>query len=119
MAYIGEEDDKRVIVFETNNYLPELINYRKVSIDVIWWRDEGLKIPNSAIVKDGELSYITRNRAGYLDKILVKVLRSNESYSIVEKYKTDELKELGFSQSEILNMKNIALYDEILANNNK
>ena len=118
VTHINEEEDgTRVIVFETSNYSAELINYRKISIDVIWWSDEGIKIPNSAIEKEGDLSYVTRNRAGYLDKILVKILRSNNSYSIVGKYSTDELKELGFSQSEIINMKNIALYDEILIGN--
>lgn len=113
--YIIEEDDgKRVIVFETSNYSEQLISYRKVSIDVVWWSDEGLKIPNSALIKEGELYYVTRNRAGYLDKILVKVLRQNENYAIVDSYDTDELKELGFSQSEIINMKTISIYDEIL-----
>ena len=117
VTYIKEEDNgSRLIVFETSNYSQELINYRKLSIDVIWWSDEGLKVPNSAIQLDGELNYVTRNRAGYLDRILVKILRNNESYSIVRKYTTDELKELGFSQSEIINMKNITLYDEIIVN---
>lgn len=116
--YIIDEDyGSRIIVFETSNYAEELINYRKISIDVIWWDDEGLKIPNSAIIKEGELCYVTRNRAGYLDKILVKVLRQNESYSIVDKYDTDELKELGYSKSEIINIKTISIYDEILINN--
>lgn len=120
ITYIDEdEDDSRLIVFETSSYSTELINYRKISIDIIWWSDEGLKIPNSAIETDGELSYVTRNRAGYLDKILVKILRKNESYSIVGKYKTEELKELGYSQSEISNMRGIALYDEILTNTSK
>ena len=115
IIHINEaEDGKRVIIFETNNYSIDLINYRKVSMDIIWWSDEGLKVPNSAIEKDGELSYVTRNRAGYLDKIYVKVLRTNDSYSIVGKYSTDELKELGFTSSEIIDMKNIAIYDEIV-----
>lgn len=114
---INEEvDGSRVIFLETSSYSQELVNYRKLSMDVIWWSDEGLKIPNSAIQKEGKLNYVIRNRAGYMDKILVKVLRSNNSYSIVTKYKTDELKELGFTQNEIINMKSISLYDEILIN---
>lgn len=120
VKYINEEDDgSRTIIFKTNNYSKELINYRKLSIDIIWWSDDGLKIPNSAIEQEGELSYVTRNRAGYLDKILVKILRNNNSYSIVGRYNTEELKELGFSQSEIINMKNIALYDEIIVKHGK
>ncbi len=116
IVHIVEENQKRVIIFKTNQYLPELISYRKVSIEVIWWSDEGLKIPNSAITLEGDLAYVTRNRAGYLDKILVKILRKNENYSIVGSYKTEELKELGYTDKQILNMKKIALYDEILLN---
>lgn len=113
---IDEDDGTRIIVFETSSYSEQLISYRKVSIDVVWWSDEGLKIPKSALIKEGELYYVTRNRAGYLDKILVKLLRQNENYAIVDSYDTDELKELGFSQSEIINMKTISIYDEILVN---
>lgn len=120
VVHINEEEDgSRTIIFETNSYSKELINYRKLSIDIIWWSDEGLKIPNSAIENEGNLSYVTRNRAGYQDKILVKILRDNNSYSIVGRYTTDELKELGFSQSEIMSIKNIALYDEVLIKHDK
>ena len=53
---------------------------------------------------------------GYEDKILVKVLKTNEKYSIVTNYTSDELTELGYSATEIRNMPNIAIYDEILIN---
>jgi putative membrane fusion protein len=115
IAYIGEEPDGvRVIIFETTNYIQELISYRKISLDVIWWSYEGLKVPNEALIKEGELTYVIRNRAGYLDKILVKVLRQNQAYSLVGKYTNEDLKELGFTDKEIMNIKSIALYDEIL-----
>ena len=87
-----------------------------ISIDIIWWRAEGLKIPNSAIIKEGELYYVMRNRAGYIDKILVKILKQNDAYSIVGEYDKDELKELGYTEKEIINMKTITLYDEIIIN---
>ncbi len=117
IVYIIEETDgSRVIVFETNNFSQELISYRKISIDIIWWRAEGLKIPNSAIIKEGELYYVMRNRAGYIDKILVKILKQNDAYSIVGEYDKDELKELGYTEKEIINMKTITLYDEIIIN---
>ena len=120
IAYVKDDGNNlTVVIFETNGYSQELIDYRKLSIDIIWWSAEGLKIPNSALVAEGDLNYVTRNRAGYLDKILVKVLKKNASYCIVSKYKTDELKDLGFSQSEIIDMKSLSIYDEILLNNNE
>ena len=49
--------------------------------------------------------------------MLVKVLRQNDTYSIVENYTNDELAELGYSVDEIQNMSQIKLYDQILINN--
>ena len=89
----------------------ELINYRKISLDVIWWSEEGLKVPNSAIIYDEELTYVIRNRAGYLDKILVKKAIESKDYAIVKSYTTEELKKLEISNK---NTRNLALYDEIL-----
>ena len=48
--------------------------------------------------------------------MLVKVTKEGESYSIVEPYESEELKELGFSNEEIANYKKISLYDEIVLN---
>ena len=93
-----------------------MTNYRKISFDLIWWSSTGLKVPNEAIVEENGLNYVVRNRVGYLDKILVKIGRKNDKYSIVTNYDTDELKNLGFSSTEIQNMKKISIYDELLLN---
>lgn len=75
----------------------------------------GLKVPNSAIISDDNNSfYIIRNRAGYLDKILIKKVLETKSYTLVQNYETEELKEKGFSAEEIKKMKNVAMYDEII-----
>ena len=47
------------------------------------------------------MTYIVRTRAGVKEEILVKVLRQNDTYSIVENYSDDELLKLGFNQNEI------------------
>ena len=117
ITYILEEDDdERVLILLINKGVEELISYRKISFDLIWWSDTGLKVPNQAIVKDGDLAYVVRNRAGYLNKLLVKVTREGEKYSIVEPYDTEELIELGFSNEEISSYKKISLYDEVVLN---
>lgn len=41
-----------MIIFKLNKYVEELIAYRKISLEVIWWSYSGLKIPNSAIVEE-------------------------------------------------------------------
>ncbi len=114
---ISQENDEEVmLILQVNEQIEELINYRKISFDLIWWDETGLKIPNEAIVEIDGLNYVVRNRAGYLNKILVNVTKQGEEYSIVQPYTTEELKELGFSNEEINSYRKISLYDEIVLN---
>jgi putative membrane fusion protein len=115
---IKDDEEDVVIILKIEKEIEELINYRKISFDLIWWDASGLKVPNQAIAQEDELDYVVRNRAGYLSKILVKVKKQGEKYSIVEPYDTEELKELGFSNKDIINYKKISIYDEILLNPN-
>ena len=118
ISNIVKEDEDILIILKLNKQVEELINYRKITFNLIWWDASGLKIPNQAIVQENDLNYVIRNRAGYLSKILVKVKKQGEKYSIVEAYKTEELKELGFTEKEINSYRKISLYDEILINPN-
>ena len=113
---VKEDDGDVILVLKLTKQIEELTNYRKITFDLIWWDASGLKVPNQAIVKENDLNYVVRNRAGYLSKILVKVERQGDSYSIIDSYTTEELKELGFSDTEIANYKKISLYDEIMIN---
>ena len=111
---INEEDNKRVIIFEIKESVESLIEYRKISLDVIWWKFSGWKVSNSALTVKNDLTYIIRNRAGVKERILVKVLRQNDTYSIVDNYTDEQLLDLGFSQDEIVEFPKIKLYDEII-----
>ncbi len=111
---IKDEEKEIVIILKLEKEVDELINYRKITFDLIWWNDSGLKVPNQAIVESEGLNYVVRNRAGYLSKILVKIKNQGEKYSIVEPYNTEDLKGLGFTNDEIAKYKKISLYDEIL-----
>lgn len=115
---IIEENDERLIILKLNKQVEELIKYRKITFDLIWWDSTGLKVPNQAIVKENDLNYVVRNRAGYLSKILVKVNKQGDKYSIVDSYSNEELKEIGYTDTEIANYRKISLYDEILINPN-
>jgi len=109
-----DEEEDILIILRIEKEVNELINYRKISFDLIWWSDSGLKVPNQAIVEVEELNYVVRNRAGYLSELLVNVKKQGEKYSIVEPYSSEKLKELGFSSSEIINYRRLIMYDEIL-----
>lgn len=108
-----EENGARLLVFEMENEVQELIRYRKIVFDVIWWSDTGLKVPVTAINQENGLTYIIRNKAGYEEKVYVKVIRQNNKYAIVENYSNDELIALGYDLNNLSGKKSIALYDEI------
>ena len=116
IEYKKEKDNYVLLILKINNCVEKLIDYRKISIDVIWWEYGGLKVPKSAIIYDNGLSYIVRNRGGYLSKILVKISKEGENYCIISNYDSKELKELGFTTAEINNIKQVTIYDEIVLN---
>lgn len=117
IAYISQENEEEtLIILEIDKQISELANYRKISFDLIWWSSTGLKVPNQAIVEENGLNYVVRNRAGYLNKILVEVTRKNDKYSIVSNYSTEDLKKLGFTESKINSMRRISIYDELILN---
>lgn len=105
-----------MLVFRINKSVEDLIAYRKISLDIVWWSYSGLKVPNSAIIEEDDLTYVIRNRTGYKDKILVKVKKKNKNYSIISNYTSEELRELGWKQDEISTRKVISLYDEVTIN---
>lgn len=118
IEYINEQDNQYVLIFKIEKCVEELIDYRKISFNIIWWSNSGKKVPNSAIAyeekEDKQVSYVVRVRAGYEDKILVKVLRSNGKYSIVTNYTSEELDELGYTSDDEIRDRKLTLYDEIL-----
>lgn len=115
IEYIAQEnEDESLVVLKITECVEELINYRKISLDILWWSESGLKVPNSAIkYESDDLAYITRKRVGYTDDIYVKILKQNDKYSIIENYTNTELKEKGVSEEKRKNRRTISLYDEI------
>ncbi len=114
--YIQEQTDNDVlVVFKITKDVEKLLDNRKISFDIIFWQYSGFKVPNTAIIKENDLTYVIRNRAGYLDKVLVKVEKESDTYSIIDNYDSDELKEMGVSSSSLGVSTKINLYDEIQA----
>ncbi len=118
VSYISKEDNDNelLVIFKLDQLTEDLINYRKISFDIIWWSYSGLKVPNQAIAEENGKKYVIRNRAGYLNRLLIDVLKQNDKYSIVTTYTPEELKKLGYTNSEINSYKKITIYDEILLN---
>jgi len=47
------------------------------------------------------------------EKIIVKILRKNEKYSIVENYSYTELKDAGYDTSTLTSKKSISVFDQV------
>lgn len=120
IEYKTVDGKENILTLKIDEGVEELTSYRKISFSIVWWSKTGLRIPNSAIKteeKNGnQISFVTRTRIGYEDKIIVKILKTNEKYSIVTNYTSDELTDLGYTIEEIRQMPNVAIYDEILLN---
>lgn len=112
---IVNDTNCKILIFKINDRIEELIDYRKISFDIIWWKYSGFKISNSAILSnEDDINYIERSKAGYSEKIFIKILRQNDTYSIVQNYTDEELEELGFSQEELEERNKLKLHDEII-----
>lgn len=111
---INRESDNEVnLVLSFSEGIDELINYRKVSFEIVWWNSKGYKIPNSAIITENNLNYVIRNKAGYLEKVLVKEVKKTDNYSIVSNYSVTDLNDLNVNKKA---KTSISLYDEIILN---
>lgn len=116
---IEENDGSRTIAIKLKNGIENLLDYRKIEFDIVWWSIDGFRIPNTSITETGNIKYVTRNRNGYLNKMPVKILKQGEEYSIVAAYTKKELLDLGLTNDEISNLKTITLYDTIQQNKTK
>ena len=117
VTYVAKQDnDKVLIVFDLKTLTDELTQYRKISFNITWWSYSGLKVPNSAILEDEQgLKYVIRKKAGVEQKVIVKVLKKNDKYSVVDTYNNNELETLGIdakTYSKISQFDNILLYPE-------
>lgn len=112
VTYIIEENDEETtVIINFIEGAEELLSYRKLSLDIIWWNATGYKVPNSAIITENNLNYVIRIRNGYLNKVLVKVGKKTETYTVVSNYSASEIKELTITEST---RTSVVLYDEIV-----
>ena len=115
ISYISQETNEEcLVVFKVDRCVEELINYRKISLDIIWWNVSGWKVPNESIKYENEdLAYVIREKLGYTDKIYVKVLKKGEKYSIIENYERQELLDKGITEEDSSFGKSLRMYDEV------
>ena len=113
----SNSEKSKTIIIKINQGIEDLLIYRKVNFNIIWWNDNGFKIPNSALIEENGLHYVIKTRNGYSNLILVKLDNQSDYYSIVSNYSISEIKEL----TNVLENANtsLTLYDQILTKPNE
>ena len=118
IEHINDEENSRILIFRIIQNVEQLVSFRKISMDIIWWSASGLKIPNSSIIYKEGLSYILKKENNKDKEVSLKIIKENDEYSIVKNYNTDELVELGFDEETIRKLNKIEEYDNIIINPN-
>ena len=113
---INDEGKETLVFFKITDDVEKLIDYRKISLNVIWWSYTGLVLPKDAVVYENGSAYVVRKRNGNNEKIMVKIIKDNNNYCIIDNYDSEELVELGYTTEEIEQIKTIKVYDEIVIN---
>ena len=103
---------KILIIFKVNTLTDELRCYRKISFNITWWSVSGKKVPNDAILEDENHSkYVLRKTSVGTTKCYVKILKTNEKFSIISSYSIEDLATLGI---DVDTYKEINVYDVIM-----
>ena len=128
IEYISEEDNKRIIVLKIKSNVEELTKYRKINLDVVWWRDKGLKINKGAITYSeitgvsGDTAIVptvTIKKSSYTQDVFVKIVREAGDFAIITNYEDKELLNLGVPEELIDGRQTLKMYDEAVLVKNK
>lgn len=85
IEYIYNENKSHTIIcFRITKDIEKLISYRKINFDVVWENYSGLKIPESALIKDGENYKIQTVEGDYTLYKPIKLVGKNKDFAIVE-----------------------------------
>lgn len=106
-----EENGEKLIVFKVKTLTEELIAYRKISFNITWWSYTGVKVPNDSILEEENLKYVIKKTTTGTKKVLIKVLKTNGDYSIINTYSSEDLVALGI---DISDYGSIDVYDTIV-----
>ena len=109
--------DKKVIVLKVTTNNIQLLQYRKLKIEIIWWEEIGLKVSNKSILREGDFSYVVRRKGSFEEKILIKIIKETDEYSLIANYTTEELNKMKVDLSKY--RMTINEHDEILVNPEK
>ena len=96
--------DYNYSIFNVENGIENIIDYRTIGLEVVWNKTEGLAVLNTGLNEslDGRYKFVTLVYGGQYIDIPVKVINSDENISIVENYTNEELTQLGLTKNATL-----------------
>lgn len=98
-------------LFEIDNEIDDILDYRKISCEVVWKTDSGMAIPLNAIHEDEIMHYkyvLMVYGTDYV-KIPIRIITQSDSIAIVENVDKEEYKKYDLDDSFKLE-----LYDELI-----
>ena len=107
-----DEGDGKTVVLKISKNVEGLIDYRKISFDIIWWEQQGLKIPNAAVEGQGNNATVTLLKYGLEYTVRVKIKAQNEDYAIITDLSSSDIEELNLSSEDV--KRSINIYDELV-----
>lgn len=98
-------------LFEIDNEIDDVIDYRKLSCEIVWNTFSGMAVPMNAIYNNEEkgYSYVLMVYGADYVEVPVKILQSSDSIAIVENLTQEELNSIGYTKGFVLE-----LYDELV-----
>ncbi len=106
-----KEGEYNYSLFEIDNEIDDILDYRKLSCEVVWKTDSGMAIPLNAIHEDEIMHYkyvLMVYGTDYV-KIPIRIITQSDSIAIVENVDKEEYKKYDLDDSFKLE-----LYDELI-----
>lgn len=106
-----QDENYNYCLFKISNEIDGLIDYRKLSCEVVWNSVSGMAVPTNAIYKDAEKGYdyvLMVYGAEYV-KVPIKIVASSDSIVIADNYSKEEIEAMGLD-----NRFKLELYDELI-----
>lgn len=106
-----KEGECNYSLFKIDNEVDALVDYRKLSCEVIWYTETGIAVPLNAIYKDEiqDYDYVLLVYGADYVRVPVKIISQSDSIALVENVEESEYKKYNLDTTF-----KIELYDELV-----
>ena len=105
------QDNYNYSLFEIDNEVDSLVDYRKLSCEVIWDVESGMAVPLNAVYKDEtqEYNYVLLVYGTDYIRVPVRIIAQSDSIAIVENVDNEEYEKYNLDSTFKLEV-----YDELV-----